>query len=337
LTLYHAQLTSGNVTCAVTGGALALTTLVMLVFYIKRYIDAHKPELGILKALGYGNWKIAKNFWVFGFSVFAGTSIGFGGAFIMMPAFYREMRSGGILPDAALHFNPELVLFLVILPASVFAVISVIYGYLKLNRPVLELIRDADKIRVRRHRRKDKERANLPFLKDLKQNTLRSRFSLVFFIAFASFCYSSCVQMSMSMYDMASAMMAVMMAGIGILLAITALFIAASTVIKGNAKTIVMLRVFGYSDAECSRAVLDGYRPTAYVGFVLGTGYQYGLLRVMTALFYAESAFDIPEYNFNTQGFFITLVSFVAVYEIFMRFFSAKIKRVSLKEVMLEE
>ena len=63
--LYDLTLSAGNVTSAVTGGALALTTVVMLLFYVKHYIDTHKPELGILKALGYSNWKIAKGFWVF--------------------------------------------------------------------------------------------------------------------------------------------------------------------------------------------------------------------------------------------------------------------------------
>jgi hypothetical protein len=63
--LYELTVSSGNMTSAVTGGALALTTVVMLLFYVKHYIDTHMPELGILKALGYSNMKIAKVFWAF--------------------------------------------------------------------------------------------------------------------------------------------------------------------------------------------------------------------------------------------------------------------------------
>jgi predicted lysophospholipase L1 biosynthesis ABC-type transport system permease subunit len=128
-----------------------------------------------------------------------------------------------------------------------------------------------------------------------------------------------------------------MMAVIGIVLAVTTLFLAVTTVIKGSAKTIAMLRVFGYSDRECGGAILSGYRPAAYVGFAIGTAYQHGLMKVMMSLFFDNSVLDLPEYNFNVQAFFIALVSFAALYEIFMLVFTKRIKRIPLKEVMQEE
>ena len=54
-------------------------------------------------------------------------------------------------------------------------------------------------------------------------------------------------QMSFSMKDLASEMMGAMVLMIGIVLASTTLFIAITTVIKGNIKTIAIMRVFGYS------------------------------------------------------------------------------------------
>src|SRR5215510_4586334 len=108
---YESMQSSGRMTSAVTGGALGLTTVVMLLFYIKHYIDTHKPELGILKALGYSNFKIAKNFWVFGLSVFAGSLIGFCMSFTLMPTLYEDVRVGGEIPDVALHFNPILLVY----------------------------------------------------------------------------------------------------------------------------------------------------------------------------------------------------------------------------------
>ena len=53
--LYDAQLMTSKVIVGVTGGSLLLTTVVTLFFYIKIYIDNHRSELGILKALGYSN------------------------------------------------------------------------------------------------------------------------------------------------------------------------------------------------------------------------------------------------------------------------------------------
>lgn len=334
--LYDATIASGNATITVTAGALTLTTIIMLIFYIKNYIDTHRAELGILKALGYSNFKIAKSFWAFGLSVFIGTCIGFLIAFIMMPAFYEQMRSGGVLPDTPLHFNPELILFVIILPSVFFALLSIAYSYRKLKRPVLELIRGDSKVRIRKVKNKNEQKERQPFLQDLKQSTVKSRPSLVFFIGFASFCYADMAQMSMSMKDLASEMMAVMMLIIGLVLAFTALFIATATVIRGNSKSIAMLRVFGYSDRECGNAILNGYRPAACVGFAIGTVYQFGLMTMMINLFFTEDAAGSIDYKFDVTAFFITLISFVLIYEVFMKILSSNIKRISLKEIMLE-
>ena len=48
--VYNAEVSSGEVTAILSGG-LALTAVVLLMFYIKNYIDNHAKELGILKAL----------------------------------------------------------------------------------------------------------------------------------------------------------------------------------------------------------------------------------------------------------------------------------------------
>ena len=67
--MYNAIVSTGKVVAAVSGGCLAATSAVMLLFYVKNYIDTHGKELGILKALGYSNFKIARHFWAFGLSV----------------------------------------------------------------------------------------------------------------------------------------------------------------------------------------------------------------------------------------------------------------------------
>ena len=70
---------------AVSGGCLIDTSVVMLLFYVKNYIGTHGKELGILKALGYSNIKIARHFWVFGLSVFVGSTIGFVVGYFYLP------------------------------------------------------------------------------------------------------------------------------------------------------------------------------------------------------------------------------------------------------------
>ena len=334
LVYYDTIVTSGNMTTAIAGGALLLTTVVMLVFYIKHTIDTRRADLGILKAMGVSNGKLALQFWVFGVSIFTGAVIGFAGAWAFMPAFYADMRRTDVLPEIPMEFNPILLVLLILVPALLFSLLSVLYASRKLKRPALELIRGTEpNLRVKTQ----KNGKDLPFLRELRRGTVRSRKILTFFIAFAAFCHSAMTQMSMSMKDLSSEMMGAMILIIGLTLAFTTLFIAITTVIRGNTKTIAMLRVFGYSDRECGYAILNGYRPAAYIGFVIGTGYQFGLIKMMVSVFFAaQETVKIPEYHFNVPVLLISLAAFVVVYEAIMLVYAARMKRVPLKEVMME-
>lgn len=338
---YDAQVMTGKVVSAVSGGCLLITTVILLFFYIRNYIDTHKKELGILKALGYSNLKIAGGFWVFGLSVLIGTAAGYGIALILMPGFYRVQNKEKILPEFSMHFHSLPALCLTVLPAALFALLSVLYSYRKLGMPVLELLREKTAVKVRKKKEGKKAgkespaQKELPFLRELQRSTLGASPALVFFIGFAAFCYSSMMQMSSSMEELASAFMAAMMIIIGIVLACTSLFLAITSVVNGNKKTIAMLRVFGYSEKACSSSILGGYRPVAYIGFVIGTIYQYMLLKIMVTVVFADVDM-VPEYNFDFKAFGIVLVSFAVLYELVMWRYTEKLKKVSIKEVMLE-
>ena len=181
IAIYNAQVLVGKVIAAVTGGALIIASVIMLVFLLKNYIDAHGKELGILKALGYSNIHIAKSFWVFGCSVFAGCTLGFILAFIYMPMFYKIQNTEGILPDLTVKFHFSLVLLIVLAPTALFSILSVLYACFKLNSPVLDLLREKSEVKVKIQK---KVTPDLPFLQDLKVTTLKSKKSLVFFVAF---------------------------------------------------------------------------------------------------------------------------------------------------------
>mgnify|MGYP002508794103 CR=1 FL=1 len=79
----------------------------MLIFYIKHYIDTHRVHLGILKALGYSDIKIAKHFWVFGLSVLVGAVAGYGLAFAIMPVFYSVQNADGLIPSVTLRAETD--------------------------------------------------------------------------------------------------------------------------------------------------------------------------------------------------------------------------------------
>ena len=329
--LYDAQVMTGKVISAVSGGCLLLTSVVMLCFYIKHYIDAHRKELGILKAIGYSNLQIASGFWVFGLSVLFGTALGYAGAHCIMTIFYSVQNEDKLLPEVIMHFQPMLMICLVILPSLFFILLSVIYCYIKMTIPVLELLKgkSIQKIRI------SIKNTDKPFLDELKKSTVRQRKSLVFFIAFATFCYADMMQMSFSMGELSSVMMSVIVLLIGILLACVTLFLATTTIVKSNLKTLAMMQVFGYSKDECSKAVLSGYRPIAYIGFIIGTIYQYALIKIMVDIVFKDIE-NVPAYKFDVPAFIITLASFVILYEFIMYWYSRKISKLSMKEIMLD-
>ena len=95
------------------------------------------------------------------------------------------------------------------------------------------------------------------------------------------------------------------------------------------------MRVFGYSQRECCQAILGGYRPVSYVGFALGTVYQYALLRIMVDLVFRDVE-QIPVYRFDVPAMLLSLAAFIVTYELVMLLYSRRIGRISVKEIMLE-
>ncbi|MDE7440127.1 MAG: FtsX-like permease family protein [Clostridia bacterium] len=330
--LYDAQMATAKFTCAITGGFLALIAVIMLIFYIKLYIDGHSKQLGILKAMGYSDGKIALRFAVFGISVLLGTALGFGCGFVIMPNVYKSLTIDG-LPHIAITFHAELLIALIVAPSVLFSALAVGYAYLALRRPVSEMLRGKTEKKLKNRKiKEDKERA---FLVEMLFKTLGGRKSLAFFIAFACFCFSAMIQMSVSMLDLSTVGMGAIILVIGVVLAVTTMLMATESLIRSNIKNISIMKAFGYSLKESSLTVLGGYHIFALIGFAVGTVYQYVLLRVMVDVVYKDVV-AVPEYNFNVSVFFITLAVFIVFYEAVMLFYTLKMSKISVKEVMEE-
>jgi len=330
-TFYDAQCSTSKVISGLSGGCLLLTTIVLLCFYTGHYIDTHQKQLGILKALGYTRLSVARNFWVFGLPVLTGTALGYSGAHLLMPRLYELQNKDGYLPDVTITFHPALCTTLVLLPTIFFTLLAVGYSFHKLKVPALQLIREESAHKTI----PAKEDTNLPFLQELKKSNVRQKKSLIFFITFAVFCFGAMTQMSCSMDKLASKLMGIMIMTIGIVLAVVTLFIATTSVIKANKKTITMMKVFGYSAKECTYAVLNGYRPWAYLGFALGTIYQYTLLKIMVTIVFKDMK-GMPDYKFDLPVMLITLAAFLILYETIMFVYTKKIEQLSVKEIMLD-
>lgn len=335
--LYDAQLATAKFTCAISGGFLAAIAVVMLVFYIKLYIDAHLKQIGILKAMGYSNGKIASRFWVFGFSVFLGTVLGFAAGFAAMPLIYKSLTIDG-LPNIEIGFHIVLPIVLIAMPTVVFSAVSCGYAYFALRRPVSSMLRGELRSKPEKSKKTKadiKNKKERPFLVEMIFKTLGGKKSLAFFVAFACFCYSAMVQMGCSMEDLSTETMGIMILVMGVVLAVVSLFMALTSLVKANVKNIAIMRAFGYSMKECALSVLLCYVPFALVGFAVGTVYQFGLLSVMVNIVYKDVV-TVPDYGFNVPVFFITLASFVILYAAAMLFYTYKMSKISVKEVMAE-
>ncbi len=331
LAVYNAQLSTAKITSALAGGFLGLIAVLMTFFYIKIYIDSHSKQLGILKALGYGNFRLAIHFWVFGLSVFIGCIAGYAGGFIAMPYVYEGLAVNGI-PAVEINFHWQLLLGLVFAPPFVFLFISFGYAAIALKRNLSDLL--GAKVLSQKIKPVSKSYKERSFLADMCIKTISSKKLIVFFVAFSCFCYSAMVQMGFSMKTMNASLMGVFILLIGLVLAFTCMIMSVTSLINANRKNVAIMKTFGYKPAEYAVAVFAGYTPFALLGFAIGTVYQYGLLKLMVNLIFADVG-EMPVYKFDVALFFITLLTFIALYAITVFLFSIRLLKVSVKEVMI--
>lgn len=143
------------------------------------------------------------------------------------------------------------------------------------------------------------------------------------------------IQMGVSMSDMNSDMMGMIILVIGITLASVTTVMSVTTLVNANKKNVALMRAFGYRLRDCVFTVFAGYVPFGLIGFAAGTAYQYGLLKLMIGLMFDDVA-GIPEYTFDLGNFFIVLAVFIATYAVVFWVYSYKLKRTFVNALMAE-
>ena len=331
---YDAQVLIAKFVSLVSGGVLSLLAALLLFFYIKQFIDDHKEELGILKALGYRNVELAKHFWIFSCSVFLGALLGFASSFFFMKDFYDLRNQKGLLPNIEIHFHWQLFLAMVILPTILFALLGIGYALVKLKQPSLYLLKRLELAQVKQKHHKTK--VNRPFLQELGAVHFYKKKLLIFFVVFAAFSFAAMIQLSLGLNDFIDGTIQVMMMGIGVLLFLSILLLCLGTVVQENKASLALMKAFGYSQKECSQVILTRYRLVAYLGFVFGTAYQYGLMKILFKVI-VKDAQGVPAYSFDVQLCIITFLAFAILYELLVTNYFKAIRRMTLKEIMLAE
>ena len=334
---YDAQVAISWLIASISGAVLSLTSILLLFFYIRQFIDQHKPELGVLKALGYKNWEIARKFWLFSLPIGLGTGTGYFSSFVMMPHFYQLRNQSGVLPEITIRQHWSLFLFLVVLPTLSFAALAVLYASYCLRLPALDLLKRVSPSRKSPKRKTVKQiRKGRPFLKDLSASLLWSRKLLIFFVIFGSMCFSAMIQLSFGMKELTDETIQIMMMSIGTVLSVAILYLSLGVLLQENQETLAIMKVFGYSRNECHKSLFAPYRILAFLGFVLGTGYQYGIMQLLLRLMEKSIAQKV-DYDFDFGVCLMTLLVFVLVYESLIYLSNKRLDQLTIKQVMLGE
>ncbi|WP_065378559.1 FtsX-like permease family protein [Gemella sanguinis] len=330
---YDAQLIVSKFVVIITGTVLSISAAVMLMFYIKQFIDDSKHKIGILKAQGYSNNFIASKFSVFGFLVFLGSLLGYGCSHLFMPKFYESRNTDNILSELTINFHPQLLLIMVILPSLLFLVISIVYVLFNLNVPTINLLKQINSTNKKIRKRRFRQYKN--FFKELRATVLFSNKTLLFFVIFAALSFSSMIQMAFGMRDFVDGTIRIMMMVIGVILSLSILLISLEVIANSNIKNISILNIMGYSKDECSRIILSGYRVVAHIGFAIGTVYQYFLIRTLLKVL-SKKLDSETTYNFDLISVIGSFIAFVLIYEIFILYYSNRIKDLNVKKVMMD-
>ena len=330
---YDAQLIVSKFVVIITGTVLSISAAVMLIFYIKQFIDDSKHKIGILKAQGYSNNFIASKFSIFGFLVFLGSLLGYGSSHLFMPKFYESRNTDNILSELTMNFHPKLLLIMVILPSLLFLVISIVYVLFNLNVPTINLLKQINLTNKIIRKRRFRQYKN--FFKELRATVLFSNKTLLFFVIFSALSFSSMIQMAFGMRDFVDGTIRIMMMVIGVILSLSILLISLEVIASSNIKNISILNIMGFSKSECSKIVLSGYRVVAYIGFAIGTVYQYFLIRTLLKVL-SKKLDSETTYNFDLISVIGSFIAFVLIYEIFILYYSNKIKDLNVKKIMME-
>ena len=149
-------------------------------------------------------------------------------------------------------------------------------------------------------------------------------------------CFAAMVQLSFGLRDYTDDIIQTMMIMIGLILSFSILFLSLGIVVSESRETLALMKAFGYTDRECQGHILAPYRFWAYLGFVLGTVYQYGIMEILIGVI-KDTVPEKIEHHFDGNVCFWTLIGFAVVYESLFYLSNRKLQKQTIKEVLLAE
>lgn len=111
---------------------IGLVVLLLLIF-MKRYIDKNKHDIDTLKALGYSNNEITKSLLIFPLILSLMTIIGYGFGLIISLFSFNAYSSRYLYPKSDFFINIDVLIYAIIIPIIVIILINYIYISINLN------------------------------------------------------------------------------------------------------------------------------------------------------------------------------------------------------------
>lgn len=331
---YRVQEKISQVVAGVSGLVLVATALAMVLFYIHQFIEDHQTDLGILKAMGYARGQLARQFWIFGLYGLLGTLLGGLVAYAFLPHFYTTRNSAGLLTGLSLHLHWGLVLTMVLLTSLLLTAMAVGYAYHVLARPSLVLLKGSQTLRPPRKKGPQGGREN--FLSDLRASLFWRHKFLIFLVAFAAFCFAAMLQLALSLQDMMDVALQAMMIGIGLILSLSIFYLALLTLLSRHKDSVAILKAMGYSQRDCLSVTLCPYYGVVMLGFLLGSAYQFGIMRLIIWLVVGQGS-QMVDSSFKWVNFVLAGFLLVLVYTGFNVYFSRRLAQVPIKTILLSE
>jgi putative ABC transport system permease protein len=210
----------------------------------------------------------------------------------------------------------------------------VLFAKIKLRKNPLDLIKGARREKVSRLTKKMQQKDNTQsFQAIIRENMLLNNLVLMFFMGFAAFGFSCMVQMAFTMlpFDSGGLMIGVFLA-FGLMMGLVTLLLSLTFIVNKNKKYLALMRAYGYTDRECGRAMFGGYRIVTYIGFAIGTVWQFFLIKTMASMF--AKSHELDEVLFSWLGLWVTLAVFLVAYELILLYYKWRISKIPLKEIM---
>lgn len=128
---------------------------------------------------------------------------------------------------------------------------------------------------------------------------------------------------------------AVVMGIVALVLGVICLLLALYTLMKTNQKYIGMMKAYGYQDRECCRALFRIPRFLAYLGGLIGIAYSY-IICAFVFQMVSKGSDMVIVFSLNFWHILIVAAAFAAVYEIILRIYHNKTKKIRLQTLMTE-